>query len=52
MLENSRLVVRKVKQLLSTFEAEIWENLSNLRLAKNSVAYKENSSVRVSHSRH
>ena len=39
------LVLRKVKQLLSNFEAERWENLSNLRLAKKSVAYKKNSSV-------
>ena len=39
------LVLRKVKQLLSNFEAEIWENLSNLRLTKKSVAYKKNSSV-------
>ena len=28
-------------QLLSNFEAERWENLSNLRLAKKSVAYKK-----------
>ena len=35
------LVLRKVKQLLSNFEAERWENLSNLRLAKKSVAYKK-----------
>ena len=33
--------MRKVKQLLSNFEAEKWENLSNLRLAKKSVAYKK-----------
>ena len=39
------LELRKVKQLLSNFEAEIWENLSNLRLTKKSVAYKKNSSV-------
>ena len=38
-------MLRKVKQLLSNFEAERWENLSNLRLAKKSVAYKKNSSV-------
>ena len=38
-------MLRKVKQLLSNFEAEKWENLSNLRLAKKSVAYKKNSSV-------
>ena len=38
-------MVRKVKQLLSNFEAEKWGNLSNLRLAKKSVAYKKNSSV-------
>ena len=36
------LVLKKVKQLLSNFEAERWENLSNLRLAKKSVAYKKN----------
>ena len=35
------LVLRKVKQLLSNFEAESLENLSNLRLAKKSVAYKK-----------
>ena len=35
------LVLKKVKQLLSNFEAERWENLSNLRLAKKSVAYKK-----------
>ena len=46
ILGNSRLVLRKIKQLLSNFEAERWENLSNLRLAKKSVAYKKNSSVR------
>ena len=46
-LGNSRLVLRKFKQLLSNFEAERWENLSNLRLAKKSVAYKKNSSVRA-----
>ena len=40
-------MLRKVKQLLSNFEAERWENLSNLRLAKKSVAYKKNSSVAV-----
>ena len=40
-------MLRKVKQLLSNFEAERWENLSNLRLAKKSVAYKKNSSVYV-----
>ena len=34
-------MLRKVKQLLSNFEAERWENLSNLRLAKKSVAYKK-----------
>ena len=45
ILGNSRLVLRKFKQLLSNFEAERWENLSNLRLAKKSVAYKKNSSV-------
>ena len=45
ILGNSMLVLRKVKQLLSNFEAERWENLSNLRLAKKSVAYKKNSSV-------
>ena len=33
--------MRKVKQLLTNFEAEKWENLSNLRLAKKSVAYKK-----------
>ena len=38
-------MLRKVNQLLSNFEAERWENLSNLRLAKKSVAYKKNSSV-------
>ena len=41
ILGNSMLVLRKVKQLLSNFEAERWENLSNLRLAKKSVAYKK-----------
>ena len=35
-------MLRKVKQLLSNFEAERWENLSNLRLTKKSVAYKKN----------
>ena len=45
ILGNSRLVLRKVKQLLSNFEAERWENLSNLRLAEKSVAYKKYSSV-------
>ena len=34
-------MLRKVKQLFSNFEAERWENLSNLRLAKESVAYKK-----------
>ena len=40
-------VEEKFKQLLSNFEAETQEKLSNLRLVEKSVAYKKNSSVCV-----
>ena len=38
----------KFKQLLSNFEAETQEKLSNLRLAKKSVAYKKTPVTSVS----
>jgi hypothetical protein len=40
-LRKFKAGVRKIKQLLSNCEAERWEKLSNLRLAKKSVAYKK-----------